>query len=153
MPALDGTTRVFCGIDADGNIRAISVDENDNLIIASDIRQELGIAGASQVNGNGIVAGAGSVLYTVASGKTLYLTDVALTGYNGNAALQFGYLYIYASGAVLRTGWRLGCAAGHGANLVVPFSMPFKMVAGDYLQVSSPDADYSIMAFYHGLLI
>ena len=152
MPALNGTVRVLSGINASSEIKAAFFDENDRLVINRDIRSELAIEDGEQVNGNGIVAGSGSVLYTVAAGKVLYLTDIALTAYNGNAALQFGYLYIYATGGVLRTGWRIGCAAGHGASVIHPLAMPLKMVAGDYLQVSSPDADYSVMAFYHGLL-
>lgn len=153
MPDLKGTIRVLAAIDADDNKRALFCDENDNLVVNNDLRHELAINGGSQVSGNGIVAGAGSVLYTVAANKTLYLTDIALTAYNGSAALQFGYLYIYKTGAVLRTGWRIGCAAGHGANVVHPLRLPLKMPAGNYLQVSSPDADYSIMAFYHGILV
>lgn len=151
MPALQGTIRVVSAIDADSNIRALFVDENDNLVVNRDIRAQLAIAGATHKYNIGVVENAGSTIYTVPAGKTFYLCDISLSILNGDASPQFGYLYVYSNLAALKAGWRIGANANQGDGYHVSLVIPIAMSVGWYLNMNSPAAGCKVTAYYGGL--
>lgn len=152
MPAQNGNVRTMCGIDADGNIRAIALDDNDRVIVVSDPREENAIDGASDYFNGGVVAGADSVIYTVPAGKYYRLTDVSINGQNESGALDFAYLYLYDDGDSFLTGWRLSLADDGCGGINLNLSTPVELSEGYYIKAHSPHSDFPVIIFVNGIL-
>lgn len=152
MPAQNGSARTMCGIDADGNIRAIALDDNDRIIVVNDPREENAIDGASDYFNGGVVSGVDSIIYTVPSGKTYRLTDISINGQNESGSLNFAYLYLYDDEASFLTGWRLSLANNGCGGINLNLSTPVELPAGYYIKAHSPAATFPIIVFVNGIL-
>ena len=141
---------IILGMDEEGATFPFLVDGSGKIIPALYPHSVFDVDGVSQVLKYGEAVNTTSTIYTVTTGKTLYLTSLFAHISNSSAGGNVVDFQIYNDSAVLQMQWRLAAVAGALNVMAIPFSTPVKLLSAWTVALKSPAALVYIRGSFTG---
>ena len=137
-------------VDSSGNLKVTIAGETVTVsatVLPHDVYNQSGV---TQKLADNTANNATVTVYTVTTGKTLYLNSLHITLVTTNAGITVGTLVIANASAVAQITYGLYAVLNSLSIVSIPFPVPMQLGSAWTIKITSPDLTTSIKAAIHG---